>query len=787
MEAAECGAASLGAVLAHLGRWVPIEELRTACCVGRDGSSAADIVAAGDQFGLAVTGWRKEVAELRDEQLPVILFWEFNHFLVLEGFGRRRRGGFYLNDPANGRRFVGDDDFDAAFTGIVLRAEPTPEFRPGGEPPGILRKLRPWLRGARGSLAYVVLAGLLLAVPALALPVLLAVFIDNVLSGTERSWGSLLVAGTAAAGVFTYLVNWLKQFTLRKLTVQLSVVNAERMLWRLFRLPSQYFAHRFAGDLTSRVQLIDSVAYNSSQYFVAIIVELVMSALLFGLMLFFDATLALIVAAIGLANVGAMRLLSGLRTDDNRQLRREQALLAGISAAGLRNIDSLRATAGEDDFFVRWSGHQARELTARQKFSELGYVIGALPGLFLLLGGMAVLGFGGRRVISGDMTIGAFMGFYILAGHFLIPVGRFVQLADVFQILEADLQRIDDVLDAPEDPALKADHGTVPTRAATLNGRLRLAGRIELRDVTFGYQRNRPPLIEGFNLTVQPGQRIAVIGPTGSGKSTLLRLISGEYTPSSGEILFDGVPAREIPRNVLTGSVAVVDQQIFLFAASVRDNLTMWNPTVGDQQIVNAAKDALIHDEIMNRALGYDSPVKEGGRNFSGGQRQRLEIARAPRQQPLRAVPRRSQQHPRRGDRGAHRRRPAPSWLHLPHRRPPPQHHPRLRPDHRSRPRTRGSARHPHRIDRRRRRTLRPALGGALSHGRTRPGLRCCPGPRPRGLHPRRAGRRRRQPTHPSRRPRGRLVCRARRRRRLPRGARRRRGRLQLQTPASGW
>ena len=628
MEAAECGAASLGVVLAHLGRWVPIEELRTACCVGRDGSSAGDIVAAGQQYGLAITGWRREVADLRNEELPAILFWEFNHFLVLEGFGRKG-GGFYLNDPANGRRFVGADEFDSAFTGIVLRAKPTPEFQPGGEPPGIFRRLWPWLRGARGSLAYVVLAGLLLAVPALALPVLLSMFVDNVLSGTERSWGTVLVAGTAAVGVFAYLLNWLQQFTLRKLAVQLSVVNAERMLWRLFRLPSQYFAHRFAGDLTSRVHLVDGVASNSSRYFVAITVELVMSALLLGLMLFFDATLALIVAGVGLANIGVMRLLRSLRTDEFRQVRREQALLAGIGTAGLRNIDSLRATATEDDFFVRWSGYQARELTARQKFIELGYVIATLPALFLLLGGMAVLGFGGWRVMSGDMTIGTLMGFYLLAGNFLGPIGRFVQFADVFQILEADLQRIDDVLDAPEDPTLGADGGKEATRVRTLNGRLRLAGAIELRDVTFGYQRNRQPLIEGFSLTVKPGQRIAIIGPTGSGKSTLLRLISGEYTPLSGEILFDGVPAREIPRNVLTGSVAAVDQQIFLFAASVRDNLTMWNPTVGDQRIVDAATDALIHDEIMSRALGYDSLVEEGGRNFSGGQRQRLEIARA--------------------------------------------------------------------------------------------------------------------------------------------------------------
>ena len=390
-------------------------------------------------------------------------------------------------------------------------------------------------------------------------------------------------------------------------------MHAERFLSRLFRLPAQYFAHRFAGDLTSRVQLNDHVASGSSRQFVGIMIELVMSLLFLALMLVFDPLLAALVAALGAANVVLMRILSRSRNDENRQVRREQALLFGIGTSGLRNIDSLRATSTEDDFFSRWSGYQARELVARQKFAEMGYVIASLPRLFLILGGAAVIGLGGWRVMSGDMTIGTLLGFYVLAANFLQPIGRFVQSADAFQILEADLQRIDDVLDAREDPAMESRSNSETAGIATLGGQLRLAGRIELRNVTFGYRPNHRPLIDNLSLTIEPGQRVAVIGPTGSGKSTLLRLLSGEYKPWSGEILFDGVPISEIPRQVLTGSLAVVDQQIFLFAATVRENLTMWNPTVPDHRLVAAARDALIHDDIMSRTSGYDSMVQEGG------------------------------------------------------------------------------------------------------------------------------------------------------------------------------
>ena len=626
LETSECGAACLGIVLAHFGRWEPIEALRDACGVGRDGSSAADIVNAGKRYDLKISGWRKQVGELHDVRLPAILFWEFNHFLVLEGF---RRGRYYLNDPANGRRTVDEETFDQAFTGIVLTAEPGPGFRTGGSPPSVIRKLWRWLREVKSPLAFVAACGLLLALPGLSLPVLLSMFVDYVMSGAEGSWGVFLVAAAAVTGGLVYLLTWLQQHALRRLAIRLSVVHAERMLSRLFRLPVEFFAHRFAGDLTSRVQLVNEVASGSSRQLLGIMIELVMSGLFLVLMVLYNPLLAALVAALGLASIMLMHILCRLRNDENRQLRREQALLYGTGSSIIRNMEALRTTAAEDDCFARWTGYQARELVARQKFAELGHTIATLPRLFLILGGVTVLGFGGWQVMSGDMTIGMLMGFYVVSGNFLQPIGRFVQFADSFQILEADLQRIDDVLDTPEDPALETVNDSARGRVATLGGRLRMAGRIELRNVTFGYHPNRPPLIENMSLTVEPGQRIALVGPTGSGKSTLLKLVSGEYTPWSGEILFDGVPRNEIPREILTRSLSIVDQQTFLFAASVRDNLTMWNPTAPDEQVVAAAQDALIHDEIMSRPSGYDSRVEEGGTNFSGGQRQRMEIARA--------------------------------------------------------------------------------------------------------------------------------------------------------------
>ena len=625
----ECGAVCLGIVLAHFGRWVSVEELRETCSVGRDGCSAADIFRAARRYGLETRGWRRQPRHLRSMPLPMIIFWEFNHFVVLEGF---RGDRFLINDPANGHRTVSAEEFDHAFTGVTPTFQPKPDFAPGGVRPGLLHRILPWLRDVKEPLAFAMCCGLLLTLPSLAMPFLVGLFVDFVLSGREPSWAGALTGSLVGAAGLLYLLTWLRERCLRLLSVRLAIDHGARFMQRLFRLPMGFFTHRLSGDLTSRIQLLDTVSKVATHHLAGISIEIITSMAFLGLMLAYDPLLCAVVVGLGALSAVVMRVLARVRVDENRRLRREQGVLYGIGMFGAGKIDALQASAAEDDFFSRWTGHQARELAARQRFTELGHVNAALPLLFLIVGNAAVLGIGGWRVMAGDLTVGMLTAFYMAAVNFLQPIGRFIQFADMFQMLEADLQRLDDVFDASQDrtfdpvaPSPQGEEGEV----STLAGRLRLKGRVELRNVTFGYQKNREPLIEDLNLTIEPGQRVAVVGPSGSGKSTLSALVAGLQQPWSGEILIDGHPRSAIPREVLTSSVSLVDQHIFLFGGTVRENLTMWIPEVPDQALVAAAQDAAIHAEVTSRPLGYDAQVDEGGRNFSGGQRQRLEIARA--------------------------------------------------------------------------------------------------------------------------------------------------------------
>ncbi len=626
MEATDCGAACLGIVLAHFGCWKPLEELREKCGVGRDGSTLEDIALAARSYGLKATGRSSDIGGLARLPKPMILFWGFRHFVVLEGI---RRGRYYLNDPAEGHRVVDVRTFRREYTGVGLALEPDSDFSASGARPNVLRRLWPWLRNYRASLVRATVYGLLLALTSLALPFLLSRFVDRVLLAQQTEASGALVAAMAAAGGFACLFTWLQMRSLRELIVRLSIEQSDRYLNHLLRLPMRFFSRRLAGDLALRMRLIDQVADAGAGQLVRLGVDLAMSAAFLAVMLAVDSLLGLVMAGLGVACVASIHLLTWLRRDLNHRLRREQGVFAGESTSGLRMIETLQATARENDFFARWSGRQARELGARQKFVELGHVAGALPQLFQLLSAALVFALGGWRAMSGDMSIGTLMAFYMLAGNFLRPVTSLGQFSDLLATLEADLARMDDVFNSPREATLADNDADSQRRVRVLDGRLRLVGRLELRAVTFGFQRNRPPLVEDFDLTVEPGQRVAVVGASGSGKSTLAQLVVGLHQPWSGEVLFDGHPLAGIPREVFCRSVSIVNQQPVLFATSIRNNLTMWDATTPERHMTAAANDAAIHEEIIARAAGYESPVEEGGRNFSGGQRARLEIARA--------------------------------------------------------------------------------------------------------------------------------------------------------------
>ena len=500
-----------------------------------------------------------------------------------------------------------------------------PISRAGGEQPGLLRQLSALLSGSWSMLTGVIASGLMLTLLALIIPASLGAFVDDFMN-EHGAWGGLVTA-LLGAGVLVYILSLLKQRFLKRLAVRVSVTGYNRAMSRLLRLPVDFFAHRLAGDLTDRVSSSDRIAKNLADQFLVLIIDMAMSAVLLIAMFTYDVLLTLVVLLLALLHGFLARLLNALRAVRSQTMRREQGLLIGVGMQMLSHADNLRMTGSDDRFFSRWSGQQASELHARQLYSELGSVNTALPGLIAAFRAAAILGFGGSLVMTGEMTLGTLVGFYILAEMFLAPVGRFLEFADKRQALETDLQRLEDISRTAEDSVFSRrspESQSIPT----FNGRLQLAGRLELRNVTFGYNKSKKPLLENFNLVIKPGQRVAIVGPSGSGKSTVARLVSGIYQPWSGEILFDGHPRDEIPEEVLRRSISMVDQEAVLFSASVRDNITLWNPAVPDEVIVAATRDASIHEEILLRPQGYATLVEEGGVNFSGGQRQRLEIAR---------------------------------------------------------------------------------------------------------------------------------------------------------------
>ncbi|MCL6611570.1 MAG: NHLP family bacteriocin export ABC transporter peptidase/permease/ATPase subunit [Peptococcaceae bacterium] len=622
MEAVECGAASLAMVLAYWGRYVALEELRIACGVSRDGSKASNILKAARKYGLEARGYRREPEDLKRMKLPAVIHWNFNHFLVLEGFSK---GKVFLNDPGSGPRSVTEEEFDQSFTGIVLAFEPGPDFVKSGGKPGMLTALKKRLEGSRGALTYVILAGLLLVVPGLVIPVFSRVFVDDILLGGKGNWLIPLLLGMGFTAVLRGILTWIQQYYLVRLETKIALNTTARFLWHVLRLPVEFFAQRYAGDICSRVQSNDRVARLLSGQLATNALNCVMVVFYFVLMAWYNLWLALAGAAAAVANILYLRYAAGKRVDQNRKLLQDAGRMNGVAMSGLQIIETLKATGSESDFFAKWSGYQAKALNAEQELGVSTQFLSAVPSFLTTLTNTVVLVLGGFLIFSGEMTIGMLVAFQSLMTSFLDPVTGLVGLGSQLQEMEGDMNRIDDVLKYPADKQIRED---TPAAGDGVSGE-KLEGFVELRGLTFGYSPLEPPLIENFNLKLTPGSRVALVGGSGSGKSTVAKLVAGIYKPWSGEILFDGKARENIPRAVINHSLAMVDQDINLFQGTVRDNITLWDKTISEFDLIRAAKDAFIHDEITSRPGGYDHPLDEGGSNFSGGQRQRMEIARA--------------------------------------------------------------------------------------------------------------------------------------------------------------
>ena len=615
MENVECGAASLAMILAHHGRWAPLEELRVACGVTRDGSRASNVVRAAQAYGLAARGFKKEPEQLGDMPMPCIIHWNFNHFVVLEGLDERHA---WLNDPAQGRRRVERGVLDESFTGVVLAFEPTEGFQPGGHPPRALPFLLGLLEGSRPAAGLLVAISAALVVPGVIVPTLSRVFVDDVLIRQTQGWLWPLVVGLAVTAMARAAMTAFQQSLLLRLETKLSVLMTSRFLWRVMSLPMTFFQQRHAGDIAARVDANDIVTRLLSGALVTNGLNVVAVVFFAVAMAVYDPGLTAICVAISLLNLAVVLAVSRRRDELNLALSVERGKVAAATVGIVRTIETLKASGREDDAFAGWAGRQALVLQTERKLSLYALLGDVTPPLFAALITALILGLGGAKVMAGEMTLGALVAFQTLMASFSGPIGALAQAAGDVLEAKGHVVRLQDVYAYPQPAA--------PVASSTPQV---LSGGLEIDDLSFRFGPLDPLLIEGFHLRVGPGERVALVGPSGSGKSTLGRLIAGLARPQAGAIRFDGHARDAIAPEAFAASVAYVDQDIFLFEGSLRDNLSLWDPSVADEDLVRALKDAAIYDDIRARPGGLDCHVREGGANFSGGQRQRIELARA--------------------------------------------------------------------------------------------------------------------------------------------------------------
>jgi NHLM bacteriocin system ABC transporter peptidase/ATP-binding protein len=602
-------------VLGFYGRWVPLEALRIACGVSRDGSKASNILKAARSFGLEAKGYRKEPAGLADLPVPSIIHWNFNHYVVFEGF----HGAFaFINDPARGRVRVARAEFDQSFTGVVLAFTRTASFTKGGNPPQPLREIVHLLARSKAAVALVFAFSLMLVVPGLLIPGIAKLFVEKVLLQRLHGWLLPLCAVLVGAGALQAIIIRFQQHYLIRLEAKLAAVLAGRVMASMLALPMAFVAQRTAGEMAMRVACAARVAGLLSGELATSAFNVVAVVLYGAAMAVFDPLVAAVALLVPVANVALLRALRHRAAELNRAINLVEGRMEGAAVGAIVGIETIKVSGGEGEAFARWAGYHARALSGQQALGLMNGIAGVAPALLGSIGAGAVVIVGGIRVIQGELSIGSLLALQLLMSSFVGPFNQLAALAARAQQAQGDLNRINDLLRGRPAPA-----APLPPGAA------RLAGRVEFRNITFGYSPAEPPLISDFTLVLEPGTRVALVGGSGSGKSTIGRLLCGLLEPWSGEILLDGQPIQALPPALRAASLAYVDQDIFLFAGTVRDNLTLWDPTPPETTLVDALKDAEIYADVAVRPGALDSVVAEGGTNFSGGQRQRLEIARA--------------------------------------------------------------------------------------------------------------------------------------------------------------
>lgn len=626
MEALECGAACLAMVAAYYGKWVPLEQVRRDCGVSRDGSNARNVLVAARSYGFAAKGYRYEPDSLRtDGQFPCIIHWNMEHFVVLNGFTKDKA---VLNDPARGLVSVSMEEFDRSFTGICLILEPGADFTPGGKPKSVLEFARHRLKGAGPAIAFVVLCTIIGSLLGIIQPAFSRIFYDRLLTGQNPEWFMPFMAALIVFSCLQVFIAGVQMLYSNRINARFAVVGSTSFLWKVLHLPMDFFSQRLAGDIQARQSSNAGVANALVNTFAPLSLQLIMMVFYFVVMVRYSWQLTLLGLVSIAVNMAMARVISQKRINLSRVQMRDGGKLSSATVSGIEMIETIKASGAENGFFGRWAGYQASVNTQQMRSARMEQILGLIPSVISVVCSSAIIIAGAWLTMNGQFTVGMIAQFQGFLSSFSGPIGSLISAGQSLMEMRTEMERIEDVMQYPDDPAFH----TAPDEAE--GSFEKLSGMVELKNVTFGYSRLAQPLIRDFNLTLKPGSRVALVGASGCGKSTVAKLISGLYQPWSGEILFDGQPMGSISREKLTGSLAVVDQDIVIFEDTIANNIRMWDTSIEDFEVTLAAWDAQIYHDIMRRDGGFQNKLTEGGKDLSGGQRQRLEIARVLAQDP---------------------------------------------------------------------------------------------------------------------------------------------------------
>lgn len=638
MESTECGAACLCMVLAHFGKWLPLEQVRLDCGVSRDGSNAKNILMAARNYGFKAQGYRCSIEGVRKMSFPLIIHWSFSHFVVLCGFKKDKA---IICDPARGRVAVSMKEFDESFTGITLSFEKTESFEPSGHPRSVLMFAKSRLRGCAAALAFVIVITFLTYAADFVSPLFSKVFLDEILSGKNPEWLTPFLLGMGGLFVFQTAVSLLQTVYLLKMRGRLAVSASSGFMWHVLRLPVEFFSQRYAGDIAMRQQSNEGISETLISQLGPVLIDLAMMIFYLLVMLRYSVLLTCVGLLTAALNLFVTQYVSQKRINLARAQMRDAGKLAATATSGIEMIETIKASGAENGFFERWSGLSASVAGAEVELTHVHHTLGAIPAFLSQLANMVVIILGAAEILQGRFSVGMLLAFQGFLSSFMEPVGSLLGLGQSFQEMRTSMERVEDVMNYAPDVSFDDEPTTrsIPEDALSEAGAAvpayeKLRGGLTMKGITFGYSRLASPLIEGFNLDLKSGGSVALVGASGCGKSTLAKLISGLYQPWQGEILYDGKKREDIPRAVFTGSLAVVDQDVTLFEDSVAENVRMWDKSIEDYEIILAARDAQIHDDIVSREGGYNAVIRENGKNFSGGQCQRLEIARVLAQDP---------------------------------------------------------------------------------------------------------------------------------------------------------